>query len=250
MARPYLSLIIPAHNEAERLPATLIDMDKHLSAAPYSYEILVIDDGSSDKTTEVATKFAKLVKNLKVISNGENKGKGAAVKQGMLLGRGEVRAFTDADHSASISQFDEMTKHLSVAGKGSGDKYDLVVGSRFHKESELDPPPPFAGRLLECVGGAILDKALIKGGIRDVYCGFKAFTADAAERIFTKSVVSGWGFDAEVLALAGKMGMRIKEMPIVWSHDPQKVMPASAYLHIFGDAAKIAWWLNRGKYQM
>lgn len=106
--KPYLSVIIPAYNEAKSLPLTLIDINKHLSDVDYSYEIIVVDDGSKDATEEVVRRFSHLMKNLRLIDNKQNHGKGWVVRQGMLEAKGEIRLFTDADNSTSIDQFSKM----------------------------------------------------------------------------------------------------------------------------------------------
>src|SRR3989338_6919376 len=114
--KSFLSIIIPAYNEAERIPLTLVDMYKRLSQVKYSYEILVINDGSTDNTAEIVRKMAPAIKNLKLIDNRINQGKGGVVKQGMLLAKGEYRLFTDADNSTSIDHFEKMIPFLSDKG--------------------------------------------------------------------------------------------------------------------------------------
>lgn len=120
--KPYLSVIIPAYNEAKRLPLTLIDIDKHLSNADFSYEIIVVDNNSHDATLEVATRFSHIIKNMRVIEC-KIQGKGAAVKKGMLDAKGSIRLFTDADNSTSVDHFFKM-RHLFQEG------YDIVIASR------------------------------------------------------------------------------------------------------------------------
>src|SRR5580698_1135456 len=136
MSQPYLSIIVPAYNEAERIPQALLAMDKQLAAAPYSYEIFVVNDGSSDNTAEVVRNMTKLVRNLKLIDLRENGGKGAAVRQGMLLSSGAIRIFTDADNSTSIDQFAAMMPFFKEG-------YDVVIGSRAVHGARLDPPEPW-----------------------------------------------------------------------------------------------------------
>ena len=131
--KPYLSVIIPAYNEAERLPATLIDIDRILGARKFSYEILVMNDGSKDNTAEVVQKMIPVIKNLKLVDNHENRGKGGVVKQGMLVAQGESPLFTDADNSTSIDQFDNM---IPAFTEGAA----VVIGSRAIKGARLEPP--------------------------------------------------------------------------------------------------------------
>ncbi len=241
MAQPYLSIIIPAYNEADRIPLTLIDMDKRLSAAPYSYEILVVNDGSKDNTAEVVRSLEKMVKNLKLVDNQENKGKGGVVRQGMLLAKGKIRLFTDADNSTSIDQFNNMLPYFQEG-------YDVVICSRPMKGSKLDPAEPIYKQIPGKLGNLFI-QALLLPGIWDTQCGFKAFTEEAAERIFQISRIPGWGFDVEILALAKRMGYRIKEIPVHWVNDLRSHVTAMAYLKVLLETVKIRWWLWTNKYR-
>lgn len=241
MAQPYLSIVIPAYNEAERIPQTLVDMDKRLEHAPYSYEIIVVNDGSKDKTAEVVRNMEKMVRNLKLIDNGENKGKGGVVKQGMLAASGVVRIFTDADNSTSIDQFDQMVPLFKQG-------YDVVIGSRAVRGAKLDPPEPLVRRIPGKVGNLVFQGVLGLWGIWDTQCGFKAFSAEAAQRVFERSCITGWGFDVEALALARKLGYKMKEVPVHWVNDTRSHVKASAYLKVLMETFKIRWWLWTGKY--
>lgn len=241
MPQPFLSVIIPAYNEAERIPLTLVDIDKHLSGAEYSYEILVVNDGSRDKTAEVVRNMEKMIKNLKLIDNDVNKGKGGVVRQGMLVARGKIRLFTDADNSTSISHFDSMIPYFKEG-------YEVVICDRALKGSRLDPPQPLYRQIPGKLGNLLI-QVLLLPGIRDTQCGFKAFTDEAAEKIFSLSRVTGWGFDVEVLALAKKFGYKIKEIPVHWVNDLRSKVPASAYLKTLAETIKIRWWLWTGQYK-
>lgn len=255
MAKPYLSIIIPAYNEAERIPKTLLDMDRRLSGVPYSYEIIVVNDGSKDATAETVAGMAKMVKNLELIDNKDNKGKGGAVKQGMLTATGNVRLFTDADNSTSIDQFEKMMPYFSVQGEsfsvgepgvsGNGTYYDVVIGSRSVRGAVLDPAESWYRQVPGRVGNLII-QILLLPGLWDTQCGFKAFTEEAAERVFGASRITGWGFDVEVLALAKRMGYRIKEIPVHWVNDTRSHVKASAYLKVLWETMTVRWrfWTN------
>ncbi|MDO8664086.1 MAG: glycosyltransferase family 2 protein [Candidatus Liptonbacteria bacterium] len=245
MTKPFLSIIIPAYNEAERLPLTLVDMDKRLSGAKYSYEILVVNDGSTDNTAEIVTKMAQAIKNLKLIDNRVNQGKGGVVKQGMLLAKGEYRLFTDADNSTSIDHFDKMMSYLTG---GKGEVYEVVIGSRAVKGSKLDPPQPFYKQLLGKLSNVIIQIVNVPG-IWDTQCGFKAFSEKAAEKIFSVSKINGWGFDIEALALARHFGYSTKEFPVHWVNDAKSHVKLSAYLKTFMENVKIRWWIIMGAYE-
>jgi dolichyl-phosphate beta-glucosyltransferase len=240
MARLHLSVIIPAYNEAERLPLTLADVDAYLQKENFSYEVIVVDDGSRDATAEIARKMSSSIRNLRVISNEKNLGKGAAVRQGMLAAKGKIRLFMDADNSTSISQFQAMRPYFR---KG----YSVVVGSRAIKGSKLDPPEPWYKQILGKAGNLII-QALLLRGIWDTQCGFKALTDKAAEAVFRAAKINGWGFDAEALALADKIGFRIKEIPVRWENSPFSHVRFSAYLKVLWETVKIRWWLWFGGY--
>ncbi|MEK7568051.1 MAG: dolichyl-phosphate beta-glucosyltransferase [Patescibacteria group bacterium] len=239
--KPYLSVIIPAYNEAKRLPLTLIDVDKHLSRADFSYEIIVVNDGSKDATSEIVKRFSHLIKNLRLIDNKENHGKGWVVRQGMLEAKGNVRIFTDADNSTSIDQFFKMMPHFKEG-------YDVVIGSRDIEGSRLVPPQPAYKRFAGNIGNLII-QVLLLPGIWDTQCGFKAFSEEAAEKIFKIAKIDRWGFDVEALALAKEFGYKIKEIPVVWVNDLSSHVSASAYLQVLLEVLKIKWLLITKKYE-
>jgi dolichyl-phosphate beta-glucosyltransferase len=242
MVKPFLSIIIPAYNEAERLPLTLIDVDKHLSEQEYSYEIIVINDGSTDNTTEIVERFIPLVKNLKILDNKENQGKGGAVKQGMLITKGNWRLFMDADNSTSISEFNKMLPYLKEG-------FDIVIGSRAVKGATLNPPQPFYRQLAGKLGNLFIQLLTLRG-IKDSQCGFKCFSEESAERIFAINKIKDWAFDVEVLALAKSMGYRVKEMPVNWTNSPQSHVRFSSYFKTLWEVVKIWWWLKRRAYKL
>ena len=240
MSTPYLSIIVPAYNEAERIPKALIDMDAALAKVDYSYELLVINDGSKDNTAEVVANMAKMIRNLKLVDLRENVGKGGAVRHGMLVAKGQFRIFTDADNSTSIDQFEHMVPYFK---EGCG----VVIGSRAVAGAKLEPPEPLYRQIFG-KGLNLIVQALLLPGIWDTQCGFKAFTAEAAERVFSLSKIGGWGFDVEVLSLAKRMGYRIKEMPVRWVDDARSHVKFSAGLQFLRDIVKIRTWLWRGSY--
>ncbi|MBU4348621.1 glycosyltransferase family 2 protein [Patescibacteria group bacterium] len=242
MAKPFLSVIIPAYNEAKRLPLTLIDIDKHLDDQEYSYEIIVVDDGSTDDTAEIVKRFIPLINNLKLIENQENKGKGAVVRQGMLSAKGLWRLFMDADNSTSIVEFNKMITYFK-----SG--YDIVIGSRSVKGSRLLPSQSICKRFLGNVGNLII-QAMLLPKVWDSQCGFKCFSDDAAEKIFSLTKIDKWGFDAEALALAKALKYRMKEIPIFWVNDFRSYVKFRDYLQVLFETVKIRWWLWRDAYDI
>ncbi len=237
--KPYLSVIIPSYNEAKRLSLTLIDIDRHLSKADFFYEIIVVDNNSTDATKEIAEKFSRLIKNLKVIEC-LTRGKGAAVKAGMLEANGKIRLFMDADNSTSVDQFFKMIPYFNEG-------YDIVIGSRDIKGAKLIPPQPWSKRIAGNLGNLFIQFMLLPG-IWDTQCGFKAFTGEAAEKIFSIMKTFHWGFDVEILALAKRMDYKIKEIPVIWVNNPFSKVSSLAYLQVLWEVVKIKWWIITKKY--
>ncbi len=231
MAKPYLSVIIPAYNEAERITNTLFDIDKYLSQADYSYEIIVVNDASKDNTAGVVNKLCSVIKNLRLIDNIDNKGKGGVVRQGMLESRGSIRLFMDADNSTKIEEFAKMQPCFK-------DGFKVVIGSRAIKESSVELKQPLLRRILGKMGNLFI-QIMAVGGIKDTQCGFKAFTDDAAEKIFSRLTIFRWGFDVEVLAIARLLKYRIKEVGIIWENDLRSTVSASGYLHVLLEVVKV-----------
>ncbi len=242
MAKPYLSVIIPAYNEAKRLPLTLIDVDKHLSEQEYSYEILVVDDGSTDATADIVDRFKPLIDNLKLVSGKENRGKGAAVRQGMAAAKGNWRVFMDADNSTAIIEFNKMLPYLDQG-------YEVVIGSRAVKGAKMNPPQVFYKRIFGWVGNLFIQLILLRG-IRDSQCGFKCYSQEAAERIFPHCRIDRWGFDIESLAIARKLGYDVKEMPVHWVNDHRSHVSLKSYFQTLLEAIKIRWWLWKKSYKL
>ncbi|MEK7640399.1 MAG: dolichyl-phosphate beta-glucosyltransferase [Patescibacteria group bacterium] len=242
MAKPYLSVIIPVYNEAKRLPLTLIDIDRHLSEQEYSYEILVVNDGSKDATAEIVERFKPLIENLKLVDFKENRGKGAVVRDGMQAAKGNWRLFMDADNSTSIIEFNKMIPYLDEG-------YEVVIGSRAVKGSKLNPASSLLRSLAGKFGNVIVQLTLLHG-IWDTQCGFKCFSEEAARRIFSIARLNGWGFDAEALALAKKLGYQIKEMPVHWVSDSYSHVRLSSYFLVLWDTLRIRWWLWRKSYNL
>ncbi|MDO8443349.1 MAG: glycosyltransferase family 2 protein [bacterium] len=242
MPKPFLSVIIPAYNEAKRLPLTLIDIDKHLDEQEYSYEIIVVNDGSTDHTAEIVRRFVPLIANLRLIDNEENKGKGTAVRSGMLEAKGMWRLFMDADNSTSVIEFNKMIPYFK-----SG--YDVVIGSRAVKGSRKMPPQPFYKDITGRLGNLIIQLFLLRG-IWDSQCGFKCFSEDSAKRIFSLIKIDSWGFDAESLAIAKTLGYKIKELPVFWVNDPSTRVKFKDYLQVLFETVKVRWWLWRDAYHI
>ena len=242
MPKPFLSVIIPSYNEAKRLPLTLIDIDKHLDEQEYSYEIIVVNDGSTDHTAEIVRRFLPLINNLRLVDNEENKGKGAAVRQGMLEAKGLWRLFMDADNSTSVVEFNKMIPYFK-----SG--YEVVIGSRYVKGSRSIPPQSIFRRILGRIGNFIIQLFLLPG-IHDSQCGFKCFSEDSARRIFSLIKIERWGFDAESLVVAKALSYKIKELPVFWVNSVVTQVKFRDYLQVLFETVKVRWWLWRDAYHI
>lgn len=241
----YLSLIVPAYNEAERLPETLRRIQEYLSLKPFSYEILVVLDGPTDNSGDVLRAAATEIKNLRIIDRKVHCGKGYTVKEGMLQARGQVRLFSDADNSTDISHFDRM-RPLLKAG------YDLVICSRDPRDASgagQIQPQVWYKRLMGKMGNLFIQLVAVKG-IWDTQCGFKALRDHAAERIFSQAVIDGWGFDIEVLVLARTLQYKIGIVPADWVNDPRSHVKVWGYCEVLWETVKIWWNLSRGQYKL
>jgi glycosyltransferase involved in cell wall biosynthesis len=206
-----LSLVIPAFNEAQRIGPTLQRAHQFLAARPTSFEIIVVDDGSTDDTVALVTALAGDMPGLRVLCFSANRGKGHAVRLGMRAARGNVRLFSDADGSTPIEELDALLQALAAGA-------DIAIGSRYLAASQVTHPQPWLRRAWSRLVNRVVQRALLPG-IVDTHCGFKAFTAAAAARTFAACTVDGWSFDLEVLVRARAHGLHIQEVPIRWQND-------------------------------
>ena len=241
----YLSWIIPMHNEEHRIEKTLREVDAYLRAKNISggYEIIAVDSASTDQTREVVKRIAPEIANLRMAAE-VNKGKGWTVRLGMLEAKGEIRIFSDADNSTAPEYFAAMEPLFS---KG----YDVVISSRDPKDAagaSRDVKEPILREILGNMGNLIIQ---IFGvwGIWDTQNGFKAFSAKAAQDIFSRERMQGFSFDIEILALARKLRYRIAIIPVRWKFDPDSKVTLKAYLQVFLDVFRIRWNLITGKYE-
>lgn len=229
----HLSVIIPAYNEEKRLPRTLAEIDEYLRRQNYDYEILVVNDGSKDKTVEIAKSLVPTVKNLKVTGYEKNQGKGFAVRFGMLEATGDYRLFTDADNSTSIDQVEKMWPEFQ---KG----FDVVIGSRDIKGAVLDPPQPWLRHIILGEGFKLYRKFIVGlWEIQDTQCGFKCFRGRVAESVFPKCRISRFAFDPEILVVARKLGFKIKEIPVYWKNDLESKVKPQSIIKMAFDLIKI-----------
>lgn len=224
------------------MPKTLKEIDKYLSKQPYDYEIVVVNDGSKDKTAEVARDRVSAIKSLKLIDNKENNGKGYVVRQGLFEAKGDYRLFTDADNSTSIDQIEKMWPFFQEG-------YSIVIGSRDIAGAILDPPQPFLRQVLLGEGFKLYRKLIIGlWDIEDTQCGFKCFTKTAAENILPKCKIDRFAFDPEILVVAQKLGYKIKEIPVYWKNDLESKVKFQSIVKMALDLLKIKWNLIIHKY--
>lgn len=214
MARPYLSVIIPAWNEASRLPLTLIDIDRHLSAQEFTSEIIVALSPSADNSAEIVNRFQSIIKNLKVITLIENQGKGFALRQGLQAARGMYRLTMEADNSTAVIEVAKMLPLLTAPT----DPAAIVVGSRYLPGSNIDPKEPWPTRCSSAVK-RLLISSFITRKLSDPTSTFICMSAHAAETIIPTTHTNGWALETELLARAQRMNIAIQEVPIYWSYD-------------------------------
>jgi dolichyl-phosphate beta-glucosyltransferase len=238
---PELSIVIPSYNEELRLPATLEQIAGYLFSLGGETEILVVDDGSKDRTAEVAESFRKMFPNLRVISNGVNRGKGFSVRHGMLEARGRAVLFTDADLSAPIEEAPKLLEALKT--------YDVAIGSRALDRSLITVHESrfreFAGIVFNTIVRLILRLPFV-----DTQCGFKAFRRERCQIIFKQQRIERFGFDPELLYLARHHGLRTVEIPVRWGHSPAtKVNMLRDSIQMFFDIFTIRWNSLLGRYR-
>jgi dolichyl-phosphate beta-glucosyltransferase len=238
VTRPSLSIVIPAYNEAERLPATLCRITAYLDRQASEAEILVVDDGSRDDTAARAADAS--AGRALLLRNERNRGKGYSVRRGMLSASGERRLMCDADLSTPIEDL-----ALLMARIDAGD--DVAIASRAVRGARVEVHQPF---LRECAGRAfnLVVQLLLLPGLHDTQCGFKLFTAAAAEEAFGAARLDGFSFDVEALFIARLRGRRIAEVPVTWRNDEATRVTLSRGLLAFADLARIRWNGMLGRY--
>jgi dolichyl-phosphate beta-glucosyltransferase len=208
----YLSVIIPCLNEEKRLPNTLEAVTAYLNKQSYTSEIIVVDNGSTDRTRDIVKEWQSKDSKIKLLTDKKH-GKGWAVRHGMLTAKGEYRLFTDADNSTDISQVEKLLPYA----EGS---FPVVVSSRKIKGAQINKSQPLLRAILGNIFRYIV-AFIVPTGVIDTQNGFKLFTKKAAESIFSLQKIHYWAFDIEILAIARELGFRIKEVPIVWVDDEQ-----------------------------
>lgn len=227
MAKNLISVIIPAYNEEKRLPKTMKQIEEYAQKNKnYLFEIIVVDDCSEDKTVDSLKKTGKKIK---ILHNEKNMGKGFSIRRGMLEAKGDFLLFMDADSSTSINELDNFIPFF--------EEYDVIIGSRHIKEGSILVKQSLVRR----IGGFFAHRLIhlfITSKIKDTMCGFKLFNKKS-KFLFRKQINKGWGFDYELLFLAEKNNLKIKEVPVKWSDDSKSKVTFLGYLFALAELFKI-----------
>ena len=239
---PKYSIVIPAYNEGARLGATLDRVLQYIAEQHWDTETIVVNDGSRDNTAELVRARANANSRLRLLENPGNRGKGYSVRHGMLEASGEILLFTDADLSSPIEQ---ASKLFEVIEAGA----DVAIGSRWlqpdlqaHRQSFL--------RQLYGRGFNLALRIFLGLKFKDTQCGFKAFTRSTAHTLFPLQRIDGWGFDAELLYIADRLGMKVKEVPVIWSHAAgTRISPLRDGMHMIAEVMAIRRNARAGEYR-
>lgn len=236
-----ISIVIPAYNESERLGRTLDHVLSFIEQRGWNAEIIVVNDGSQDRTSDVVRTYSQKNGIVRLIENPENRGKGYSVGNGVLNAEGEFVLFTDADLSSPI---EEAPKLLEALEKGA----DIAIGSRWARSELQTRRQSLARQALGRVFNGLL-RVLLRLDFKDTQCGFKAFRRDVARAVFPLQRIEGWGFDPEILFLAQKFGYLVVEVPVRWGHDTRtRINPLVDGLRMVSDMLLIRWYSIAGKY--
>jgi dolichyl-phosphate beta-glucosyltransferase len=241
MSEVKLSVVIPSYNEEKRLPETLRAMHAYLKKQKYSYEILVVSDGSKDDTVKVAKAMSRKIPGVRVIEEKQNHGKGYAVRMGMLAAKGDYRVFLDADNSTSIDHVEKMWPEFE-------NESEVVIGSRDMKGAIRTVRQSWFREKLGDIFNLIVQIMSGLWGLWDTQCGCKGFSAEAAQKIFEKTTINRWAFDVEVLVIAKKLGYKIKEIPVRWENDADSRVKLSGMIKMLLEILQISVNNFTGKY--
>jgi dolichyl-phosphate beta-glucosyltransferase len=232
--KPDLSIVIPAYNEEKRLGPNLGPVLKYFKTQFPNYELIIVDDGSTDQTADTVKVAISKEPRAKLISYSTNRGKGYAVRTGVLASKGKRVLFMDADMSTPLDQVPKILKSLETA--------DVVIGSRGQVNSDIRQRPPVYRRIASWVFDQIKFAMVGLREFKDTQCGFKAFKGDTARKLFSKSKIDRFMFDAEILYLAQKSGMTIREIPVAWADMPDsKVKFLEGVIYMFLDLWRIRY---------
>jgi glycosyltransferase involved in cell wall biosynthesis len=239
--RPKYSIVIPAYNEGQRITATLDKVLAYLEQEGWAAEVIVIDDGSRDNTPEIVRGYMQRHPAVRLLQNPGNRGKGYSVRNGMLNARGDLLLFSDADLSSPIY---EARKLFAALGEGA----EVAIGSRWLRSELQTERQPFYRQLFGRVFNLHL-RVLLGLKFKDTQCGFKAFTARAAKALFPRQKIERWGFDPELLFLARKFSLPVREIAVEWAHDERsKISYLKDGVHMGLETLRVRWYSLKGEY--
>jgi len=234
---PDYSIIIPAYNEAKRLAPTLDKVLSFARAQRWKFEVIVVNDGSRDNTADIVATYSRSNSQVRLIENPGNRGKGYAVKNGMLNARGRILLMSDADLSSPI---EEASKLFDAIERGA----DVAIGSRWLDPSTQTVRQPWYRQLFGRVFNMLI-RVILGLGQKDTQCGFKAFSRSSAQLLFRMQRIERWGFDPELLFLSHRFHLTVREVAVEWAHDPaSKIRPFRDAFNILSDVIQVrrnAW---------
>lgn len=240
--KPYLSVIIPAYNEEKIIAKTINDIEDFFLKQHYNYDILIVNDGSVDNTKKIIENLQKDKKNIKILNNDKNLGKGYSVKKGLLEAEGDLRLFMDADSSTNIDQVEKLLSFLYYG-------YDVIIGSRGIDGSKIIIKQPLYRRILGYAYKTINRLFIGLTKINDTQCGFKLFTEKVVKDVIPRCEINGWSFDSEILVIAQKLGYKIKESPIIWTNNNNSKVKICGMTKSVFDLMKIKLNIITKKYE-
>ena len=239
--QPKYSIVIPAYNEGQRITATLDKVLEYIRQQGWNAEVIVVDDGSRDDTAAIVRSYAERHRAVRLLQNPGNRGKGYSVRHGMLSARGDLLLFSDADLSSPIQ---EANKLFAALAGGA----EVAIGSRWLRSELQTERQPFHRQFFGRVFNLHL-RLLLGLSFKDTQCGFKAFTARAAQALFPRQQIERWGFDPELLFLARKLGLPVREIAVEWAHDDRsKISYLKDGLHMGVETLRVRWYSLTGQY--
>lgn len=245
--KPYLSVIIPAYNEGSRkendFEKHMEEIGKYFQEKNISYEVIIVNDGSKDNTTEVARSFGKYVTKMEVIDRKENRGKWYSVREGLMRANGQFRLFTDADGATPITNLDNFLSHMK-----SGE--NMIIGSRDLKASKIEKHQPKWKEFMGDAGNILIQFMMGLRGIKDTQCGFKILSEEAVDKIIPRLKVDRWGGDFEMLMLARKLGYNIVEVPVTWIDAGLSTVGIKGYFITLRELFQVKFRMITGQYKI
>ena len=236
-----MSIVIPAYNEEKRIAGSLLETCAHMNGFGMEYEIIVVDDGSSDGTGRTVDHIAMHVRNVRLVRYEKNRGKGHALRTGVLVTKGDLILVMDADLSTPMEELRKLMPYLSEGG------FDIAIGSRALALSDIIKKQPWWRRGMGKMFNKIV-KAIVIGGFNDTQCGFKLFRGVVGRNLFGEAKIDRFAYDVEILALARKKGYGIKEVPIRWINSPEsRVDPVKDSLQMLADLVRIRFTVGKVK---